>query len=132
MSRLKIALNQALSILFLETIALFLIVSFRIINLESALVLFVFDFLFVSLAFQLAGTFTKKLGLLALSNIVGFFCNLVFHSFHIVGVEYFGDLFNGFFAISYPLLNMVWMVSFWSLSLAILPKPKNMKVKMKS
>ena len=127
MSRLEVVLNRVLSVLFIETIALFLAASFLAINIESALVLFVFDFLFVSLAFQLAGTFTKKLGLLALSNVIGFFCNFVFNSFHIVGVEYFGEGFNVFFSISYPILNMVWMVSFWSLNLAILPKPHNIK-----
>ena len=68
-----------------------------------------------------------KLGLLAAGNALGLFCNFIFISFSIVGVEYFGQVFNVFYALSYPILNTLWMVTFWSLSLTALPKPANVK-----
>jgi len=91
-----------------------------------------FNFLFVSLAFQLTGKLSVKFGLLALGNVVGLFCNSVFYSLNIVGVDYFGEVFRVFYVISYPLLNMMWIVTFWSLSLAILPNPQNMKMEVES
>ena len=68
-----------------------------------------------------------KLGLLAAGNALGLFCNFIFISFSIVGVEYFGQVFNVFYALSYPILNTLWMVTFWSLSLTVLPKTANLK-----
>ena len=87
----------------------------------------IFDFLFISLTFQLTGGFIRKFGLLALGNVVGFFFNSVFYSFNVVGMAYFGNMFQVFYAIFYPLLNMLWIVTFWSLSLAALPKPQKPK-----
>ena len=132
MHRLEVEFNRVLSLFFLEIIALCSVASLLKINVESAVVLFIFDFLFVSLAFQLTKALSVKLGLLALGNVVGLFCNFVFYSLNVVGVEYFGEVFGFFYTISYPLLNMMWMVTFWSLSLAILPKTQNMKTKVKS
>ena len=102
-------------------------ISFLLINLETTILLLIFNSLFVSLVFQLNGTFTRKLGLLAAGNALGLFCNFIFISFSIVGVEYFGQVFNVFYALSYPILNTLWMVTFWSLSLTALPKPAKLK-----
>jgi hypothetical protein len=96
-------------------------------SVETTVLILIFDFLFVSLAFQLNGTIARKLGLLAAGNALGLFCNLIFVSFSIVGVEYFGQMFNVFYALSYPILNALWMVTFWSLSLTVLPKPTYLK-----
>ena len=123
-NRTKSLVNLLASGFLLEIVALCLIASYLLINTESMITLMVFDFLFLTLAFYLSGTLASKLGLLALGNFVGVLCNLVFYSIHVVGVAYFGDGFNIFYAISYPVLNVLWIVSFWSLSLAALPKPQ--------
>jgi len=61
--------------LFLEAIALCLITSFRFINIESTATLLIFNLLFLSLAIHLNGTLNRKLGILALGNLIGLFWN---------------------------------------------------------
>ena len=117
--------------LFLEAIALCLIASFRFINIESTATLLIFNLLFLSLTFQLNGTLNRKLGMLALGNVIGLFWNSVLHFFAIAGVTFFGEAFNVFYAVLYPLLNFMWIVSFWSLSLAFLPNSKSMHAEVK-
>ncbi len=106
--------------LFLTGIALSLLSSFRFVNLESTVVLLIFNVLFVSLAFQLNGKFSLKLGLLALGNLMGFLWNFTFNSFALAGVASVGETFNNFYIIIYPFMNSFWIVSFWSLSLTFL------------
>ena len=128
---MKFKANRLVLVLFLEVIALCLIVSFRFINIETVIMLLIFNFLFISLIFQLNGALNRKLGMLALGNIIGLFWNFIFHSFAVVGVMYFGEIFGAFYTIFYPLLNLMWIVSFWSLSLAALPNPQNTQAEAK-
>jgi hypothetical protein len=62
--------------------------------------------------------------MLALGNIIGLFWNFMLSFFSITGVMFFGEGFNVFYAIFYPFLNFMWIVSFWSLSLVAVPNPK--------
>ena len=117
--------------LFLEAIALCLITSFRFINIESTVTLLIFNLLFLSLTLQLNGSLNRKLGMLALGNIIGLFWNFALYFFSITGVMFFGEIFNVFYAVFYPLLNFMWIVSFWSLSLSVLPNPKSMHTEVK-
>jgi hypothetical protein len=126
-TRTKSLVNLLAPGLLLEIIVLCLIFSYLLIDSESMISLLVFDFLFLTLNFYLNGKTVLKLGLLALGNLVGILCNLIFFSFHTVGVAFFGGWFNVLYAISYPIMNMLWIVSFWSLSLAALPKPQYAK-----
>jgi hypothetical protein len=128
---MKFKANRLVLVLFLEVIALCLIVSFRFINIETVIMLLIFNFLFISLIFQLNGALNRKLGMLALGNIIGLFWNFIFNFLTAVGVAYFGEIFGAFYTIFYPLLNLMWIVSFWSLSLAALPNPRNMHAEAK-
>ena len=128
---MKFNANRLVLVLFFEIIALCLIVSFRFVNIETVIILLIFNFLFTSLIFQLDGALNRKLGMLALGNIIGLFWNFIFHSFAVVGVVYFGEIFGAFYTIFYPLLSFMWIVSFWSLSLTVLPNPKNMHAEAK-
>ncbi len=128
---MKLDSNRLVIGLFLEAIALCLITSFRFINIESTATLLIFNLLFFSLTFQLNGALNRKLGILALGNIVGLFWNFVLYYFAIAGVTFFGEFFNVFYAVFYPFLNFMWIVSFWSLSLTILPKPKRPPAEVK-
>lgn len=121
--QIKSVINFLLTVLFSKAIVLCLILSYFLINLETVVTLLVFCFLFLSISFYLNGSLTKKLGLLAFGSLIGVFCNLIFFSFEVVGVEYLGDWFNVLYVVSYPVLNLLWIVSFWCASLAILPKP---------
>ena len=116
--------------LFLEAIALCLIISFRFINIESTATLLIFN-LFFSPSYSVEWNTQRKLGVLSLGNIIGLFWNFVLHYFDTAGVTFFGDPFNVFYAVSYPFLNFMWIVSFWSLSLTVLPKPKSTSAELK-
>lgn len=127
MRRLEVHFNRVLSFLFVEIVAICSAASYRLISAESAIVLFVFDFLFVSFAFQLTRTLSVKLGLLALGNVVGLFFNLFFSFLTFAGFEYFGEVFRVFYAMIFPVFNVSWIVIFWSLSLATFSKPNFIK-----
>jgi hypothetical protein len=129
---MKIENSRLVLGLFVETIALCLIISFSFINIASTATLLIFNLLFLSLTIQLNGTLNRKLGILALGNTIGLFWNFVLHYFAIGGVTFFGEPFKFFYAVSYPFLNFMWIVSFWSLSLAFLPKPKNTQAEVKT
>ncbi|HLE75900.1 MAG TPA: hypothetical protein VI864_07660 [Candidatus Bathyarchaeia archaeon] len=128
---MKFESNRLASGLFLEAIALCVIASFHFINIESTVTLLFFNFLFTLLTFELNGTLNRKLGMLALGNIIGLFWNFILYFFTIAGTVYFGEGFNVFYAIFRPFLNFMWIISFWSLSLAAFPKPKNLYVEAK-
>lgn len=96
----------------------------HILSLETAAILFVFNFLFLSFLFELNGTLRKKLGLLALGNLMGLAWNCLLAIIADFGGSYSGDIFIIYFRILFPLLNSIWVVSFWSLSLSVLPRLK--------
>jgi hypothetical protein len=129
---MKLGSNRLVLGLFLEAIALCLIICFRFINIASTATLLIFNLFFLSLIIHLNGTLNRKLGILALGNIMGLFWNFVLYYFAIAGVTFFGEPFNVFYTVSYPFLNFMWIVSFWSLSLAVLPKPKSMQAEVKT
>jgi hypothetical protein len=114
------------NILFVELIILCLALSFLLINVETTIMLLIFNFLFVSFTYQLNGTYTRKTGLLAVGNVLGLFCNFIFVSLSTLGSANLGQAFSVFYAISYPIVNTLWIVTFWSLSLTALPKPLNL------
>jgi hypothetical protein len=128
---MKFQSSRLVTGLFLEAITLCLIASFRFINIAATATLSIFNLLFLSLTIHLNGTLNKKLGILALGNIIGLFWNFVLQYFAVAGVAFFGESFNAFYAVSYPFLNFTWVVSFWSMSLAFLPKPKSTQAEVK-
>jgi hypothetical protein len=114
---------------FAGTIVTYVILlSFYFVNGEAAFMLMVFDFLFVSLVFPLDGPFVKKIGLLLIGNVIGLLWNSVFLSFSYVAACYFGGFLNALYMILNPLLNLIWVVSFWSISLSVLVSSKTVKV----
>ena len=128
---MKFERSRLVIALFLEAITLCLIISFRFVNIAATATLLIFNLLFISLTIHLNGTLNRKLGILALGNITGLFWNFVLNYFAVAGGAFFGEPFNIFYAVSYPFLNFMWVVSFWSLSLASLPKPKSTQAEVK-
>ena len=116
--------NRLASVFFVQLIFLSIFASTQFIDLKSTAILLIFNFLFVTLTFQLNGSFSRKLGLLALGNMLGFLWNHTFASFAIVGAAFFGETFSTIYTISYPFLNSLWIVTFWSLSLTVLHRPQ--------
>ena len=103
------------------------ILSFSYISSESALMLMIFNLLFISLVFPLRGKLVKKMMLLLIGNIVGLLWNNIFSLFAYAAVQYLGEVFDIGYAILNPLLNLVWIVSFWSISLSFLADSRNRK-----
>jgi hypothetical protein len=125
--------NNALKIrylgsgIFAGAIITYTILSFSYISNESALMLMIFNFLFISLVFPLKGKLVKKMMLLFVGNIVGLLWNNIFSLFAYTAVHCFGEVFNIWYAILNPLLNLVWIVSFWSMSLSFLASSRDNK-----
>jgi hypothetical protein len=111
---------------FSGVITLCLISSFCLVNLASFAALLTFNVLFISLIVHSEGTFPRKFGVLTLGNLVGLLWNFVFHHFGLFGTALFGEAFSALYAIAYPFLNFMWIVSFWSLSLGFLLEPRKM------
>jgi len=105
-----------------------ILLSFYLVNGEAAFMLMVFDFLFLSLVFPLDGSFVKKIALLLIGNVIGLLWNSLFSSFSHVAACYFGEFLNVLYMILNPLLNLIWVVSFWSISLSVLASSKTVKV----
>ncbi len=130
MGALRSIVLNVVSVLFLGVTALCLTASWLLINVETTIMLLIFIFLFVSLTFQLNGTFALKTALLALGNLLGLLCNFVFVSLGIVGNAFFGQFFDVLYAIGFPIGNTLWIIVFWSISLTALPKPADSKPEM--
>jgi hypothetical protein len=116
--------NRLASVFFVQLIILSVFASIQFIDLKSTAILLIFNFLFVSITFQLNGSYSRKLGLLALGNMLGFLWNYTFASFAVVDASFFGETFSIIYTISYPFLDSLWIVTFWSLSLTVLPRPQ--------
>jgi hypothetical protein len=114
------ALNYLSSFLSIVAIVTCLVVSFRIINLQSIVSLVIFNVLFVSLPFQLNGSLNRKLCLLALGNMTGLCWNYIFNLFAIVATDVFGKIILDMYTVFFPFLSSIWIVSFWALSLTFL------------
>lgn len=109
----------------LSGIILCILLSFLFINTESAFMLVLFNLIFISTTGPLDGKFIYKVSLPFFGNILGLFWNYLFFSLSSIGTYHFGSFFDALCAIFGPLTNLIWIVSFWSISLTLLASPKN-------
>lgn len=98
---------------------------YRILN-ESALIsITVFNFLFIFLLFPLKGPLFRKICLLVAGNIVGLVWHFINASFGAASAFYLGaDAFKIITVVIGPVIDLVWIVSVWSLSLSMLASAK--------
>ncbi len=94
---------------------------------ESVFMLTAFNFLFVSLTFPLNGSLATKVLLLSIGNIIGVLWVLLFSMFIRTVANYLGAAFNALYLILGPFVNLVWIVTFFSLSLTVLANAKTGK-----
>ncbi len=106
--------------LFVELVIVCIACAFRFVNPESAITLIIFNFLFISIIFQLNGSLTKKFFILTAGNLLGLLWNYLFFQFSGAGVQFFGNVFKAFYALIFPFVNITWIVPFWSFSLSLL------------
>ena len=89
---------------------------------ESALIsIALFNFLFVFLLFPLEGPLFRKIYLLVAGNCVGLAWYLIQSLFRAASVSYLGaDAFKIITVVIGPIVDLVWIVSVWSLGLSVL------------
>jgi hypothetical protein len=87
---------------------------------DVAFVLIAFNFFFVSLTFPLNGLLVAKVLLLALGNLIGLLWNYLFSLFTYGVAYYVQGFFNVVWSFLGPLVNMMWIVTFYSVSLTFL------------
>jgi hypothetical protein len=63
--------------------------------------------------------------MLLVGNVVGLVWNYLFCLFASTAADNLGSIFNIFYIILSPFINLVWIVSFWSISLTVLTNPKS-------
>ena len=90
---------------------------------ESAVMLAAFNLLYVFLIFPLRGRLVEKALMLLAGNGIGFAWNSLFPVAAGLMLEATGDVFNTLYLILNPFLNVIWIVSYWSLSITVLSEP---------
>lgn len=87
--------------------------------------LIIFNVFFVCMLFPLNGSLKRKMVALIMGNTVCLVWNSIFSIFVGAVAAYALDSFNAVFVVLSPILNLLWVVSFWSLSLTFLANSKN-------
>ena len=91
---------------------------------EAAFMLAVFNVLFVPLIFPLAGKISGKVLILLMGNALGYIWNALLSLIVVTAVDSYGELANTFYMILSPVLNLIWIVPYWSISLTVLSKSR--------
>jgi len=118
--RIKHLASGFLMVIVLSCIFLF----FPFLWNESTLILIIFDILFVFLIFPLNGPLKTKMSMILIGNVIFWLWNNLFSLFVCVVEFYVGVSFNVLHMLLSPSVNLLWMVSFWSLSLTTLANSK--------
>jgi len=93
----------------------------RIFNEFTLISIAVFNFLFIFLLFPLEGSLFRKICLLVAGNIVGLAWHFLKLSFEAASVFYLqASAFKIITVVVGPIIDLIWIVSFWSLGLSVL------------
>lgn len=98
-------------------------------NLPALAGLGFFNFLFLLLLFPLEGSLRRKIVLLTAGNCVGALWYLILLSFEGAVSVASADAVNVAFLAAKPLVDFVWIVSVWSLSLSVLASNRRKRLK---
>ena len=97
----------------------------QILDISALVTIIFFNLLFVFLLFPLEGTLLRKIVLLFAGNIVGFLWYLIQLSLKEASMFFLSpDAFKIITIVAKPLIDFVWIVSIWSLSLSVLASAK--------
>ena len=101
-------------------------------NKSAQVSIAVFNFLFIFLIFSLEGPLLRKVFLLLSGNIVGLTWYLVQSSFGAASAYYLGvGAFKVIYVVMWPIIDLIWIVSFWSLGLSFLASTQRRNEKEK-
>jgi len=106
----------------------YILLTSSFVSNESVYTLVIFNCLFVSLTFPLVGALPTKIFMLLIGNIIGLSWNYLFSLFAYTVAYYLGQSFATLYIISSPFVNLLWIVSFWSISLTALGNSKDRKL----
>lgn len=97
----------------------------QILDISALVAIIFFNLLFVFLLFPLEGTLLRKIVLLFAGNIVGLLWYLIQLSLKDASMFFLSpDAFKIITIVTKPLIDFVWIVSIWSLSLSVLASAK--------
>jgi hypothetical protein len=89
----------------------------------SVIILLLFNAFFILILSQLYGDISIKASILIAGNLLGTVLNLLFYKFAQDIHTLFGLSTSIVLTVAYPILNFVWIVPFWSISLSLFSKP---------
>lgn len=97
----------------------------QILDISALVAISFFNLLFVFLLFPLEGTLLRKLALLFAGNIVGLLWYLIQLSLKEASMFFLSiDAFKIIAVVVSPIIDFIWIVSLWSLSLSVLASAK--------
>ncbi|MCW4034242.1 MAG: hypothetical protein NWF03_02630 [Candidatus Bathyarchaeota archaeon] len=97
----------------------------HIFDLSALVAISFFNLLFVCLLFPLEGPILRKIGLLFAGNIVGVAWYLIQYAFQEASFFFVTtDAFKFITIFAKPLIDFVWIVTLWSISLSVLASTK--------
>lgn len=97
-------------------------------SLSAMIAISLFNLLFVFLLFPLEGPLLRKVSLLLAGNLVGALWYLIQSAFQEASVFFLSiDAFKVVAVVVSPIIDFIWIVSLWSLSLSVLASTKNKK-----
>ncbi|MEM2445864.1 MAG: hypothetical protein QW734_04330 [Candidatus Bathyarchaeia archaeon] len=114
------------SMVFGLVIGTLMVVFFHLLYVPSEVLqaLLIFNIFFVCVYFPLNGPLKRKVAVLLAGNVICFLWNMMFSIFVCAVSAYLSGDFNALLAFLNPLLNLLWMVSFWSIGLTFLAEAK--------
>lgn len=117
--------HMAVGSVFAAAIILLHFQLVQILDISALVAISFFNLLFVFLLFPLEGTLLRKIALLFAGNSVGLLWYLMQLSFEEVSILFLSiDAFKIIILVAKPLIDFVWVVSIWSLSLSVLASAK--------
>jgi len=108
--------------------AIITLAHFRLVpllSLSALIAIILFNLLFVFLLFPLEGSLLRKVGLLFAGNFVGALWYLMRSAFQEASVFFLSiDALKVIAVVVSPIIDFIWIVSLWSLSLSVLASAK--------
>ncbi len=117
-------LKHVISGILAATVTSYIFVSFPFVDNEIAPVMVIFDFFYVSLTFPLDGALGWKMLLFVVGNVIGILWNRFLSSVAQILTVSLGQSATTLHMALSPMLNLFWIISFWSVSLAIISNSK--------
>lgn len=104
-----------------------------LLSLSALIAIILFNLLFVFLLFPLEGSLLRKVGLLFAGNFVGALWYIIQSAFQEASVFFMSiDAFKVIAVVVTPIINFIWIVSLWSLSLSVLTSKKTRRIENKN